>query len=98
MSELKIQREHQLGLHEARAQARRWQVQAERDWGLDYVVRKGPDHDEIHFKRRGVSGVLHVSATRFELHLKLSALLGPLAGKIERGIRESLDKLLGTSA
>ena len=97
MPELNIAREHALGLHAARAQARRWEAQAEREWGMQCAARKGQDYDEIHFKRKGVSGTLRVSADRFELDLKLSALLGPLAGKIERQIRESLDALLGSA-
>ena len=95
MPEVKIERQHRLGLPAARAQARHWQAQAEREWNLECVTRKGQDHDEVHFKRQGVSGVLRVSADRFALDLKLSVLLGPLSGKIERGIRESLDQLLG---
>lgn len=95
MPELSIHRDHSLGLAGARAAARRWVQEAEREWGMQCRTEAGQAQDAIHFERTGVSGCLTVSARRFELQLRLGFLLGPYAGRIEQQIRRSLDDLLG---
>ena len=95
MPELHIEREHALGLKAARAAAARWAQEAEREWGMQCRTEPGKAQDQIHFERSGVSGCLTVSGERFDLQLKLGFMLGPLAGRIEAQIRQSLDDLLG---
>ena len=95
MPELHIEREHALGLKAARAAAARWAQEAEREWGMQCRTERGKAQDQIHFERSGVSGCLTVSGERFDLQLKLGFMLGPLAGRIEAQIRQSLDDLLG---
>ena len=95
MPELHIARAHTLGLAAARQAAQRWVQEAEGEWGMQCRRERGRTQDEIHFERTGVSGCLRVSAQRFELDVRLGFLLGPLAGQIERQIRQSLDDLLG---
>jgi hypothetical protein len=52
----------------------------------------------MRFERSGVSGELCVSATRFDLQIKLGFLLGAYSGKIEEKIKANLDALLGPVA
>ena len=95
MSELKIVREHALGLEGAREVARRWREQAENEWGMQCEPPAADDPDRLAFSRTGVSGVLTVSENRFELELKLGFLLGAYSARIEQQIRQNLDALLG---
>jgi putative polyhydroxyalkanoate system protein len=95
MPELKIKREHTLGLTGARAVAERWREQAEQDWGMTCESEPGDGVDCMRFARSGVSGELTVTETRFDLQLKLGFLLGAYSGKIEQKINANLDELLG---
>jgi putative polyhydroxyalkanoate system protein len=95
MPELKIEREHTLGLDGARLVAERWREQAEQDWGMTCASEPGEATDRMRFERSGVSGELSVSATRFDLQIKLGFLLGAYSGKIEEKIKANLDELLG---
>ena len=95
MPELNIEREHSLGLEGARLVAERWRAQAEQDWGMKCAAEPGEALDRMRFERSGVSGELSVSATRFDLQIKLGFLLGAYSGKIEEKIKANLDALLG---
>ena len=95
MPELKIEREHTLGLAGARAVAERWREQAEQDWGMACDTESGEAIDRLRFARSGVSGELMVSDTRFDLQLKLGFLLGAYSDKIAQKINANLDELLG---
>ena len=96
MPELHICRAHRLGLPAARVAAQRWAAEAEQTWGMHCHAEPGGSEDKIHFERSGVSGCLKVNAQQFDLQVSLGFLLGPLAGRIEQHIRQSLDELLGT--
>ena len=98
MPELKIEREHTLGLGGARLVAERWLEQAEQEWGMTCASEPGEAVDRMRFERSGVSGELTLSENRFDLHLKLGFLLGAYSGKIEEKIRSNLDALLGPAA
>ena len=95
MPELKIEREHALGLAGARAVAERWREQAEQEWGMACVCEPGEATDRMRFERSAVSGELTLSESRFDLHLKLGFLLGVYSAKIEQKIKANLDELLG---
>jgi putative polyhydroxyalkanoate system protein len=98
MPELKIEREHTLGLDGARLVAERWREQAEQDWGMTCESDSGETEDRMRFARSGVSGELTVTETRFDLQIKLGFLLGAYSGKIEEKIKANLDALLGPVA
>lgn len=98
MPELKIEREHTLGLAGARAVAERWREQAEQDWGMSCESESGEAEDRMRFARSGVSGELTVTETRFDLQLKLGFLLGAYSGKIAQKINANLDELLGPAS
>lgn len=95
MPELKIERAHTLGLTGARAVAERWREQAEQEWGMTCASEPGDSSDCMRFERSGVSGSLTVTASQFDLQLKLGFLLGAYSSKIEEKIRANLDELLG---
>jgi putative polyhydroxyalkanoate system protein len=95
MPELKIEREHTLGLEGARLVADRWREQAEQDWGMTCSLEPGEAVDRMRFERSGVSGELSVSASRFDMQIKLGFLLGAYISKIEEKIQANLDALLG---
>lgn len=95
MPELKIERQHTLGMTGARAVAERWREQAEQNWGMACECQPGETEDRMRFERSGVSGELTVSEVRFDLQIQLGFLLGAYSGKIEEKIRSNLDELLG---
>ena len=94
MPELKIEREHTLGLEGARLVAERWREQAEQDWGMACEFEPGESEDRVRFARSGVSGELTVTEHRFDLKIKLGFLLGAYSRKIEEKIQANLDALL----
>ena len=98
MPELKIEREHTLGLAGARAVAVQWREQAEQEWGMTCESEMGETTDQMRFARSGVSGELTVTATRFDLQLKLGFLLGAYSARIEEKIKANLDELLCSGA
>ena len=98
MPELKIEREHTLGLGGARLVAERWLEQAEQEWGMTCASEPGEAVDRMRFERSGVGGELTVTETRFDLQIQLGFLLGAYSGKIVEKINANLDELLGPVA
>ncbi|WP_322993191.1 polyhydroxyalkanoic acid system family protein [Limnohabitans sp.] len=98
MPELKIEREHTLGMAGARLVAERWREQAEQEWGMNCALEPGEAVDRMRFERSGVSGELIVTETRFDLQIQLGFLLGAYSGKIAEKINANLDELLGPVA
>ncbi len=94
MPELRIEREHALGLAAARQVADDWMAAASRDYGLSCVKESDDGCDRIAFSRSGVSGQVRVTANRFELDAKLGFLLGAFKDRIEAEISRNLDQLL----
>ena len=79
MAEIRMTREHQLGLEKARKIAWQWAEQCEQEFGMACT---------------GVNGTLRVAADRFDLEAKLGFLLGAFAKTIEAEIEKNLDALL----
>ena len=94
MSEIRIHRDHQLGLARAREVAWQWAEQAEQRFAMQCSVIEGQTSDTIEFTRTGVSGRLIVAPDHFELDAKLGFLLGAFARSIETEIEKNLDELL----
>lgn len=90
MARIHIEREHGLGLAEARrqidqvAETLRNQLQARFHW----------EGDRLEFERSGAHGVIEVAEDRVTLDIRLGLLLRPLKGTIERTITEQLDSHL----
>ena len=98
MSDLKIRREHQLGLTRARAVAQKWAEHAEKKFEVKCELATGETQDVLRFSRAGVTGEMLVSGDAFELNAKLGFLFKPFAGQIESEARKQLDAALAKEA
>ena len=94
MADIHIEREHGLGLSQARLAASRWAEQAAEKFDMACTYEEGPASDEVSFSRSGVSGTMTVTSERFELQAKLGFLLGAFKDKIEEKINANLDELI----
>ena len=94
MPDIRIHREHALGLEKARKIAWAWAEHVEREFDMTCTVVEGDFSDTVEFTRSGVSGALVVAADHFDLHAKLGFLLGAFSGRIEAEIEKNLDALL----
>ncbi len=98
MADIKIHREHQLGLAKARKVAWAWAEEVEQRFEMECTVLEGETSDTVEFTRSGVKGRLIVAADHFDLEAKLGFLLGAFARTIETEILKNLDDLLAKSA
>ena len=98
MADIRIHREHQLGLPKARKVAAQWAADVEKNFDMRCSLIEGDFSDTIEFTRSGVNGRLDVAADRFDLDARLGFLLGAFRHTIESEIERNLDKLLAASA
>ncbi len=98
MPDIKIHRDHSLGLAKARKVAWQWAEQAEQKFDMACTVIEGETSDTVEFTRSGVNGRLIVAADHFDLDAKLGFLLGAFSKTIEHEIEKNLDTLLADSA
>jgi len=98
MADIRIHRDHRLGLPKAREVAWQWAELAEQKFDMACSVLEGETSDTVEFTRSGVSGTLIVAADHFDLHAKLGFLLGAFSKTIETQIEQNLDDLLGAAA
>lgn len=94
MSDIRIHRDHNLGLVRAREVAWAWAEEVERKFDMDCTVLEGETSDTVQFTRSGVKGQMIVAADHFDLSAKLGLLLGAFKGTIEQEIQKELDALL----
>lgn len=94
MPDIHIQREHSLGLPEARKLAFRWAELAEEKFDMACSYEEGKTSDLVSFRRSGVNGELKVTGDLFELDARLGFLLGVFKDRIETEIVKNLDELL----
>jgi putative polyhydroxyalkanoate system protein len=94
VADIRIVREHDLGLEQARKLAWRWAEVAEKKLEMACTYEEGKAHDTVRFERPGAKGELEVTKDRFKLHARLGLLLGMFRGKIESEIVKNLDELL----
>jgi putative polyhydroxyalkanoate system protein len=92
--EIRISRDHSLGLAQARKLAFRWAEAAEKKLGMECTYEEGTAQDVVSFTRAGANGDLKVTQDRFELEARLGFLLGAFRERIEREIVKNLDLLL----
>lgn len=95
MADIRIHREHRLGLAKARKVAWAWAEEVEQKFDMQCTVVEGEFSDTVEFTRTGVSGQLVVAADHFDLDARLGFLLGAFAKTIESEIEKKLDTLLG---
>ena len=94
MPDIRIHREHQLGLAQARKVAWAWAEHVEQQFDMACTVVEGRTQDTVEFERSGVHGTLVVAADHFDLHARLGLLLGAFSSRIETEITRNLDDLL----
>lgn len=94
MSEVNYQRAHTLGLEKARELARQWAEDAGKSMGLDCKHTEGAEQDIITFERMGVHGVMTVSATNFDLNVKLGMMTAAFKPMIEAEISKNLGRII----
>jgi putative polyhydroxyalkanoate system protein len=94
MADIHIEREHTLGLPEARKIAFKWAEQAEVEFGMACTYEEGDISDLVSFSRSGVHGTLAVTDNGFEIAAKLGFLLGAFRDRIEAEIVKNLDTLI----
>lgn len=94
MADIRIHREHTLGLAKARKIAWKWAEEVEEKFGMECGVIEGEFSDTVSFTRSGVNGELIVAADHFDLHARLGFLLGAFAKTIENEVLSNLDTLL----
>lgn len=98
MPDIRIHREHRLGLAKARKIAWKWAEEVEQQFGMACSVLEGETSDTVEFTRSGVNGRLIVAADHFDLDARLGFLLGAFSKTIESQIEKNLDELLAGSA
>ena len=98
MPDIRIHREHQLGLAKARKIAWQWAEDVEKKFDMECTVIEGETSDTVEFTRLGVNGRLIVAGDHFDLEAKLGFLLGAFAKTIESEILKNLDDKLAQSA
>jgi putative polyhydroxyalkanoate system protein len=92
--DIKIHREHSLGLAKARKVAWQWAEDVEKKFDMECSVIEGETSDTVEFKRAGVNGRLIVAPDHFDLDARLGFLLGAFSKTIEAEIEKNLDALL----
>ena len=97
MADIRIHRQHSLGLAKARKVAWDWAEMAEAKFDMECAVLEGETSDTVTFTRSGVKGELIVAADHFDLQAKLGFLLGAFSKTIESEIEKNLDDLLGAA-
>ena len=94
MPDIHIERDHTLGLEQARKLALRWAELAQEKFDMACSYEEGKTSDLVSFNRSGVNGELKVTPDRFELDARLGFLLGVFKERIESEIGKNLDELL----
>lgn len=97
MPDIRIHRNHKLGLKKARDVAWQWAEEVEKKFDMECTVLEGDTSDTVQFTRAGVNGKLIVAADHFDLDAKLGFLLGAFSKTIEGEIEKNLDALLAKS-
>ena len=98
MPDIRIHRDHTLGLAKARKIAWKWAEEVEAKLQMECTVIEGSTSDTVEFTRSGVSGRLIVAGDHFDLEAKLGFLLGAFSKTIEAEITKNLDAMLGAGA
>ncbi|MEO8058073.1 MAG: polyhydroxyalkanoic acid system family protein [Burkholderiales bacterium] len=97
MADIKIHRDHTLGLAKARKVALQWAEEVEKNFEMECTILEGETSDTVEFTRSGVKGELVVAANHFQLEARLGFLLGAFSKTIESEIEKNLDALLAKS-
>ena len=94
MADLKLRREHNLGLARARKVALKWGEHVEKKLEMECTLYEGDTEDVLEFKRSGVDGRMIVAAEFFDVEAKLGLMFLPFLSMIEAETRKQLDEAL----
>ena len=94
MSDVTFQQAHTLGLPKARELAQRWVDGPAQKMGLSCARTEGAEQDTINFERSGVNGVMKVSATSFDVDIKLGMMMKAFKPMIEAEISKSFSRMV----
>lgn len=94
MPDIRIRRDHTLGLERARKVAWKWAEHVEQKFDMECTVLEGETSDTVEFKRSGVAGTMIVTGDHFAVHAKLGMLMGAFSGQIESEVGKQLDAAL----
>jgi len=89
MATIRIDRPHHMSQPEAKALAERLARNLEQRFELAWHW----DGDDVHFRRPGMSGQMHVGETDIVVEVRLGMLLAPLKPVIERQMNAQLDAI-----
>ena len=93
MAELRIRREHGLGLPEARKAAQR----VADELAEAFQMTSAWDGDTLRFSRSGISGALSVTANHVEVVARLGMLVAMLKPQIEARVKRDFDEYFGSA-
>lgn len=91
MADIKMKRQHALGLKKGKAAAQK----VADDLSEHFDMKSEWQGNQLHFTRAGVNGVLEVSKDSVEVQAKLGLLLSAFKPKIEDRISKDFDKYFG---
>ena len=94
MADIHIQREHRLGLDQARQMAAGWIARAEEKFDLSCRHEAGEVQDQVAFTRPGMSGMLTICEQRFDIQVELGFLMAAFKERIQAEMNKTLDKLI----
>jgi putative polyhydroxyalkanoate system protein len=91
MAQIHIKKRHNLGKQQARRTAERLAGKL----ASEYNAKCRWKGDNLEFSSKGVNGRLHVSQQEVDIRVDLGLMLRPFRTRIEAGIREQLEDILG---
>ena len=91
MPQIRVHRDHTLGLARARKVAWKWAEHVEQKYEMECTVLEGDTSDTVQFTRSGVSGTMIVTADHFEIEAKLGLLMSAFSGQIQAEVTRQLD-------
>lgn len=94
MSDVNYHRDHSLGLPKARELAKEWAQGAAKQMGLECQHAEGEAQDVLTFERMGVTGTMTVTATSFDLNVKLGMMMAAFKPMIEAEVAKNLGRII----
>lgn len=95
MSDIHIEKKHNLDLPSARQKAKEWLNAVKNEFNVDAEYEEGTNQDVVHIEKMGVKGKATLDAEKVVFDAKLSFLASAMKGSIQSGIQSGLDKYFG---
>lgn len=88
MSVIRIKRQHNLPMDQARQQVRDVVARLQQKFDATYTWKD----DTVSFKRSGASGQISVDDKQIDVEVKLGLVLSPMRASVEKAIKDYLDE------